>query len=1379
MRSPDLGATWSEVTGTPLDGGAVNQIGCNPTTETLIAVGSGYSGGPVAMRSTDGAATWDLLITPADNGSLNFIVFDGVGTWLGGGVDSSNNPILITSTDDGNTWTTAGTTGLDGNYTAATDGAGTWVVAGVSSISALCMATSTDLATWTATPADPAQGVYSSLWDAANSQWLFGTANSAGTIWTTPDLTTFTVRTTPWDAHGTTNSLHTDGSRLVACNENPSFGGGGDKDIAVSTNAGVTWSDSANPFDSHTAFGVHAVFFDSDASAWFAGTTVPTSGDDVLIKSAAAVTGTWSTVSTPFVGGGIQCFQSCPVSTTPLGGSTDVDLVISGAFYALTGHIEIELEMGAESRTPSSLSSWNADTSQQFQINVMLTGTLSAPPHVVPPPPPTYGPAADIVVNLTRVSAIYPPPSLDALSRPVGWGPTSTITEDWGRYQIVFNGVDVTFFRGKATVMGTMTWNEPFADDTVDFLFGQITPWDVPGTGDLWWLVNGVPIEVFHVLPDGTVDYANPMFEGRYMTEEDTSKDRSHTSGSGGAQGTEDSNYYLTAHCLGAIYACDVQIRTPMFVLSVVPDPTNPGSLKAGPDDIGQRIAGELNERALQRLTQLAICQPVNTGVFVSDLGSGTQLINGYIQDQLAQGAVAPVPTPGFNVVGIAVRPDDGGYLLAASDSSVLTFGKRTFFGGSELGFPLVAAFSGIAFTPSGLGYTICAEDGGIFNFGDSPFYGSGSGIVSSTVVDIAVRPQGDGYWIVDDAGHVYSFGPGAVYHGNATPSSDVVGIAATPTGGGYWIVDSTGHVFAMGDAVYHGGASASDIVSICSAGIDVNAYYIAGADGGVFSLGGATFHGNVVGAGLAAPIVDMKATAGGLGYFLAGEDGGVFALGDAVFQGSVPGADGEWEAWTLMKNPGRVPVIRPKNRWTQHATIRAGQPGVILSTLMLDPTTSRNVIYGEGTDTNNHAWRNSKYPNLRPTAPPVFSVTLTLGLVNPQVGVWQSAMHDAGWAISTNNGNLFDGSCQVVCRNFQITNGLLVTGTVNAQTWAATFLTGLNSGDLTGAYIAPLAEDPRVDPWLYDAYGARIGPNPLFDPTIIRTEGWETFGTGVDRDTAIISAKAELMRDYPPAYLGQITLTADPNEMSRYDLRAGMNLMLEGFRGRDVFLHIAQSQIQWNVAGRPVMLTVDEHAQDLITLAAKRTADRSTTDPVRRVRHNRRASRIIPDKVASWDFEAGGGIIPLFVISPGLWFVVRIPAATAGTVVEIDVATLPANIYSLGIFSQPVTPAALSAVLPNPLMDPGDGTSAWDNNPAVDALGLVIGWGQAGDAAGYSPYQQSDSPGGSAAPVTGRLTDQGSWQFQSLVPPWLWVAMWSPFSSFVAGRVFPAPIDQ
>ena len=1383
--SPD-GDTWSRVS-TPFDGGKATAAAWSGSLWVLTGIDSGAL--TCVATSPDGS-TWTARSCPfagvGGGAAPNCVAWNG-SLWVAGGVGVVSSPAagaVIATSPDGVTWT-AQTSPFDGGFGEvlglAWNGS-LWVAVGSSADGAHAVMTSPDGVTWTE-QSNPFDGGYGAgvAWNGSLFVAVGSVAGVGQTIMTSPDGSTWTLRTSPFDG-GFGQCVAWNGSLWVA--------GGQDafptsSTLIATSPDGVTWTRRTTPWDGLANDPYpNAIAWSSTESQFVAAIFV--SGASALAIGTSPDGVTWTERTTDWDGTngllGVAVAQDLP---TLLDGSLDLDLDLSGDWSFLDGETDLDLDLSGDwsfldgsldldvtlaDATPltTSLESWGADSSQAFNLDVRLAASLSAPPLPLPPP------GQDQL--LRRISAIYPSPTLDSTGRPVAWEPTSTVDEDWGRYMIVFDGVDVTFFRGLATQLGTMVWNEPFGDDTLDVLFPQITPLEELGTGALSWLVEGVAVEVYHVLPDGSVDYAHPMFEGRWTTEEITLNERRQGTGSGGQQGTEQQSHFLTAHCLGAIYCADLQVKTPAFVTKVATDPTT-GNLVAAPQDIGLLISGELNNRSQAGYLQLAPCADATTGVDVSDKGSGTQLVNGYLQDLLAQGSVAPIPTPGSNVVGMAARPDKGGYWLVADDSSVLVFGSRTFYGGSMLGTTLTAPFSAIAATPSGLGYAVVAEDGGVFCFGDMAFQGSlpGSMITPPTpVIGIALTPDAGGYWLVDDQGDVYAFGD-ATYHGGGPGSSDIVGIAATH-GSGYWLVDSTGHVYAYGDAGYHGGASATDIVGIAGT-LDDGGYWLAGADGGVFAFGDAAFHGSLPTLSItpAAPVDGIVSAADGSGYWLVAEDGGVFAF-NVPFSGSVPGADGEWEAWTLQKDPNRTPVVRLKDRWTAHATMRAGQPGLVLGTLLKDPTTARNVVYGEGTDTQGHTWRNTKYPNLRPVTPPLYPGSpLSLGTVSGAVQTWAQAMFDAGWRI--NVGTLYDGSCRDACRAFQAANGLVVTGVVGAQTWAATFVTGSNNGDLTASYVAPLAERPYVEPYLYDAFGGIIGPNPVFDPTQLRVEGWETFGTGVDKATAEISALSELMRQGAASYTGTITLYSDPNEMSRYDLRAGMNLLLQGLRGRDVFLHIAQVSLAWNTPKRPVTLTVDERAQDLVTIATLRTADRSTTDPVRRTRHNRRASRIIPDRAAQFDFEAGGGILPAFVLEAGLWSVVRMPAATAGTIVEMDATTSsPATRFALGIFNQPVTPAALAAFMPNPLADAGGGESEWTANEAqLTNMGLVIGWGQIDDACGFSPLQESDT----GAVLNGSFSDQGAWQFQSLIPPWLWVACWAEEQCTIQGRLFPQPVDM
>ncbi|MEW6471773.1 MAG: Calx-beta domain-containing protein, partial [Actinomycetota bacterium] len=98
---------------------------------------------------------------------------------------------------------------------------------------------------------------------------------------------------------------------------------------------------------------------------------------------------------------------------------------------------------------------------------------------------------------------------------------------------------------------------------------------------------------------------------------------------------------------------------------------------------------------------------------------------------------------------GVATVLDDDqpGYLLAAADGGIFTFGGAAFFGstgGTRLNSPIV----GLAPTPSGRGCWLAAADGGIFSFGDAKFHGSAGGTrLNKPIVGMAPTPSGNGYW--------------------------------------------------------------------------------------------------------------------------------------------------------------------------------------------------------------------------------------------------------------------------------------------------------------------------------------------------------------------------------------------------------------------------------------------------------------------------------------------------------------------------------------------------------------------------------------------------------------------------------------------------------
>lgn len=488
---------------------------------------------------------------------------------------------------------------------------------------------------------------------------------------------------------------------------------------------------------------------------------------------------------------------------------------------------------------------------------------------------------------------------------------------------------------------------------------------------------------------------------------------------------------------------------------------------------------------------------------------------------------------------------------------------------------------------------------------------------------------------------------------------------------------------------------------------------------------------------------------------------------------------------WTVGRTPGnaRKPRIHLKDRDTVHWTVRCGQPGVS-EDLSRDPTQTPNVIFGRGVSTAGYAWAGWVYPGMHPDSAPAYpnagaGDTLSLGDNDADtdsgtgVSDYQRRINELGFDHVAVDGVLNSNDIAAV-REIQRRYGLLIDGIIGPQTWAATFDVGANVGNLDVAFRMPLAWDPKVLPRLFNADGSDAGANPAYDASVLRVEVDIDYGSGISRSEATRSARAQMARDYPVGWVGTITLRADPNEGSIFDIREGENIKLQSFAGTGdtgVLLHIASVQV--SPADLSVSLTVDQKARDLITIASILERNKENSANPARMKPGRvRRAKITPDHVVEFDGESAGGIVPRFALFANLWSVIRIPISQNGRIAGIDLRTsTPTSKWAMAMFGAPVTPANLLAWVGNPLTN----AAPWSAN--VDTLegnGWVEGWGSSNDACGYYPLAQSQ--GGS---ITGRFRDDGTLQYLSIRPPWVWLAFYAPNSCFVQGRFLPAPLDM
>lgn len=933
-----------------------------------------------------------------------------------------------------------------------------------------------------------------------------------------------------------------------------------------------------------------------------------------------------------------------------------------------------------------------------------------------------------------------------------------TITENWGRLQILIGGNDVTFWRDIPTIVEDVTLREPFSDASATIRFPGLTAFE---SRDALPFEDHDNVEINHLDADG--NFVQNIFEGFYISEDDTLSET-------------DNSLVITA--LGALYQLDLNIKAPIFNDYVF--------------DIGNGIAQEINHRVDFYGLRLNKMNPQTfSNIGTRSRGTFNQVLTGWIQDLLSVAW-----THSFMIIGEEAaalswprQADPQGYWITGDFGTFLSFGEDfpNFGSWSHLVLFLIIFYDNgklrladTAPLPDGTGFWTLSREGQIESYGAAPDLISWVDPNPSADRTWAIESTstGEGFWVVDDRGYVTAAGD-AQHFGHLPDLPDVYGFAdaiidlsPTPTDQGYYLFSRCGKVFAYGDAVDLGDFSFTGVAFYISGASSWTGggYYAMTTRGEIFVKGDAVHHGEPENERLWC--MDLQIAPNDEGYMILRSDGYVFSFGPSALDVSEYGhakyeADGSSGGnvyqWTLTKHPGRDVEFHVKDTWTTQWSATVGTPG-ITHNLTRDWTTAANVFYGEGVDPAGCKWRNTKYPNLNIDDPPMYpgyDFSVNYNQNASDVIVWQQAMFDRGWPITIDGEYGWDD--HHYCTEFQIQAGLIVDGIVGPQTWNATWDTGDNANDLDGAYFAPLAQDPRVEPFTYDARGAVIGENPLWDPHIMRIERFDSYGEKTPIEEAKISAMARLRRDKDAGYLGSITLKTDPEEGSRFDIREGQNILYKGYRGQDLRFHIAE--VHKDFVNLTVTLTVDTQARDAMTIAGLYDRDRKLAEPARASTRTRTQGRTVEDRHVVWDCSNGSGRIPKHHLGAGIWQVHRIPVGEFGQVVQSIFITNPSARFSVAVLDREITAIELQA------MGPPDQEDFWDQAFWEDR-GLIIAWGGQGNMGGYYPgTEDTDDP---EAGLTGYIIDRSSWYYWSSHRPWIWVAEWADRSCDIVGRLYP-----
>jgi|GEM_PF-3341148 len=473
---------------------------------------------------------------------------------------------------------------------------------------------------------------------------------------------------------------------------------------------------------------------------------------------------------------------------------------------------------------------------------------------------------------------------------------------------------------------------------------------------------------------------------------------------------------------------------------------------------------------------------------------------------------------------------------------------------------------------------------------------------------------------------------------------------------------------------------------------------------------------------------------------------------------------------WTV-KCEVRSPVIELKDTDTIHWSVTNGQRGIAVD-LTQDWSQAPNAIYGEGISPTGGRWRNAMYPNWRPDNTPAYpnsspTATLTVGSTDSGttsgrgVSDWQRRV---GQPVT----GTFSQDDRARAFEVQRAAGIQQDGIVGPQTWAASFGTGSNTGTLD-CFFLPIAYAPEVMPRTYGPDGDDLGVNPDYDEDILRVDDKIDFGQGVTKKQGKAAARETLAREINPGWSGTITLTADPEEMSRFDVREGQNVRIRRFRGKTVVAHVAGVEF----AEDSVRVTVDTNARDYPTLDAIKDRERNATDPAKAL-IKRLNKGSVTDARATFDAESPAGEVPKHALFPNLWTVIRVPFGSYGQISRTTLTTTgSASAFAVAVFAEPITAGELLALVGNPLTAEDNPWS--DKADELADRSMMMAWGWRAQPCGYYPKEYSNpETSEDAAPVTGRFVDDASWDYASAQPPWVWVAEIASAGCYIEGRFLP-----
>ena len=466
----------------------------------------------------------------------------------------------------------------------------------------------------------------------------------------------------------------------------------------------------------------------------------------------------------------------------------------------------------------------------------------------------------------------------------------------------------------------------------------------------------------------------------------------------------------------------------------------------------------------------------------------------------------------------------------------------------------------------------------------------------------------------------------------------------------------------------------------------------------------------------------------------------------------------------TILWNGKRYAQVW-KDRTTTDATVFLGAAGVSLDPtrdLQEEPTT----VYGQGRSPDGLVWVNGKYPGLIQGSIPPFPGRLSLGDGGPGVETLQAKLIGTGYLTRENAIGGFDADTADAVRDLQEDAGLPQTGVVNQATWEAAYDLKDTGLSLRQAHSAPLAQLSAVRKYNYTSNGSRAGNNPNFRRNRPQVDTTVDFGS-CEKGRATRWAKQYLAKVHDGKnWTGTLELTTDaaagrhahgtaPTQLSRLDLKAGMNILVRNFDG-DTLFHVSGINVD---ADQTVRLAVDTKARDLLSLGEiieRNHASRST--PSRRWLRDRRPTSA-HHRIVEFS-EVGGRVFTTVDLEADKWTVFPVIAGQSGSVNQIRVkVTGSACEFVVAASAKRIGRGGWHQLAPNPFQ-------GW-NRPRLqqkaDNERAILGiWGDDHQPGGYYPGVKTGDDGeptGDA--LTGVLLEQGGFDYHTFDQPVIWMAVY------------------